>query len=70
MWLNLFYFLNGIYIINFKQLHYEWYDPLFLIFSSFYHYLWVNCKMCHKSFINGYLLAFIINCDCLLHKEF
>ena len=65
MWLNLLlFFLNGIYIINFKQLHYEWYDPLILIFSSILSlFMGLIGKMCHQSFIIGYLLAFIINCE-------
>ena len=65
MWLNLLlFFLNGLYIINFKQLHYGWYDPLILIFSSFLSlFMGLIGKICHQSFTNGFLLAYIINCE-------
>ena len=58
------FILNMFYIINFKQLHYEWYDPLILFFSAFLSLLMgIIGKILHNSFCTGYLLAYIINSE-------
>lgn len=60
----LLFSMTAFYIINFKQLHIGWYDPIILLVSGIISLLMGGIgKIINSSFTKSYLIAYIINCE-------